>query len=141
MATVSGIRDVLGSALFRKPYYSKIVGRAGEFAAINSEGSWEGYHALLPEKSRWENKVLSRVFLEMSSYSPIKSVHKIRVPVLVVAAENETVTPYKPAKKPAEKIKGSEFHALKCNHFDPYVGNMFEENIKIQLSFLRKHLS
>ncbi len=137
---VAGIRDILGSAIFNKPHYSPVVAKPGVFAAMNSATSWDGWQALLPEDSKWENKVLSRIFLEVSSYSPTKSVQKINVPTLIIAAETDTVAPCKAAQKAANKIVDSEFHLLKCEHFDPYVGEFFEQNIKIQLNFLERFL-
>lgn len=140
-ATVAGIRDVVGSTLFGRPYYSPVVGRPGSFAAMNTEDSWDGWYAIVPENSAWKNQVLSRVFLQMPLYSPGKSAARIKVPTLIVAAESDAVTPAVPAQKVANKIEKSECHILSnCGHFDPYVGQCFEKNIKFQLDFLKRHL-
>ncbi len=139
-SAVAGIRDVFSSAILRKPYYSPVIGKPGEFAAMNSEDCWDGWQNLLPDDSEWENKVLSRVFLEIPFYSPVKSVHNIKVPTLIIAAEADTITPTAAVRKAANKIAQSEFHLLKCSHFEPYIGEYFEQNIKIQLSFLMRNI-
>ncbi len=139
-ATAAGIRDVVGGMIFGKPYYSPVVGRPGTFAAMNSEDSWDGWHALLPKNSTWENKVLSRVFLEMPFYSPGRSAVNIKVPTLIVAAEDDAIAPAEAARKVANKMETSEFQLLSnCGHFQPYVGEYFECNIKLQLDFLRRN--
>lgn len=140
-ATVAGIRDVVGDTLFGRPYYSPVVGKPGTFAAMNTEDSWDGWYALVPEGSAWENKVLSRIFLQVPLYSPGKSAGRIKVPTLIVAAEDDVVTPAAPAQRVANKIEKSEFHMLsKCGHFEPYIGDFFEQNITLQLDFLKRHL-
>jgi len=137
-ATVAGLRDVFSTHVLGKPFYSRVVGRVDEFAAMNKAEVWEGWEALIPEDSEWENKVQSRIFLELPFYSPIKFASKITVPVMVVAGEFDTITPAKAARKAAERIKNAEFKLLKCNHFQAYTGKAFEENVAIQLEFLQR---
>jgi pimeloyl-ACP methyl ester carboxylesterase len=140
-ATIAGIRDVVSSTLFGRPYYSPAVGRPGSFAAMNTEDSWDGWYAIVPENSAWKNQVLSRVFLQMPLYSPGKSAARIKVPTLIVVAESDAVTPAVPAQKVANKIEKSECYILSnCGHFEPHVGQCFEKNIKFQLAFLKRHL-
>ncbi|MEH6996134.1 alpha/beta fold hydrolase [Neobacillus drentensis] len=135
----AALRDILGNAFFKSHYYSPVIGKPGKFAAMNSEGSWEGFLQLVPKDSKWENKVLARTFLKIPMYSPSHSVHRIQVPSLVIAGSKDTVTPAATTKRAATKIKDVEFHMLDSTHFDPYTGECFEENISIQIEFLKRH--
>ena len=38
------------------------------------------------------------------------------------------------------RIKNVTLHRLSCNHFAPYVGEYFEENVTIETEFLERHL-
>ncbi|WP_088041929.1 alpha/beta hydrolase [Bacillus sp. EAC] len=138
-AVGAALRDILSNTLFKSHYYSPVFGKPGEFAAMNSEGSWEGFKQLVPPGSRWENKVLARVFLKIPMYSPSHSVHRILVPSLIIAGSKDTVTPAATTRRVATKIKEAEFHMLECTHFEPYTGDYFEKNIAIQIEFLKRH--
>lgn len=139
-ASYAGVRDVFSSLILGKPYYSPVVGRVNEFAAMNKEEVWDGWRAIIPKESAWKNEVQSRIFLELPFYSPVKFASKINVPTLIIAGEYDSITPPKAAKKAAEKIKNSEFCLLKCNHFQAYTGDTFDKNVAIQLDFLRRKL-
>lgn len=135
--SVAALRDVAGS-LVGKPYYSRIVGKPGELAAMSTPEAWDGYMALFPEGVRWENKVLSRIFLELPLYSPGRYASRVKAPTLVVAGRQDSVTPPKAAQRAAAKLPQGEFELLDSNHFQPYVDEMFEKNIGLQLSFLKR---
>lgn len=135
--SVAALRDVAGS-LVGKPYYSRIVGRPGELAAMSTPEAWDGYMALFPEGVRWENKVLSRIFLELPLYSPGRFARRVKAPTLVVAGRQDSVTPPKAAQRAAAKLPQGEFELLESNHFQPYVEEMFEKNIGLQLGFLKR---
>lgn len=135
--SVAALRDVAGS-LVGKPHYSRIVGRPGELAAMSTPEAWDGYMALFPEGVRWENKVLSRIFLELPLYSPGRYASRVKAPTLVVAGRQDSVTPPKAAQRAAAKLPQGEFELLESNHFQPYVEEMFEKNIGLQLGFLKR---
>ena len=142
-AVGAGLSDLAGMAIGR-PHYSPVVGRTGTFAAMSSPGSWDGWFAMgtpdmASEKDHWENKVLSRAFLTLPWFSPTFSAHRISVPTLVIAGRNDTVTPPHAAERAAAKIPKGEFFWLPSNHFEPYVSPVFEENMRLQLDFLRRH--
>lgn len=128
--------------LFGRPHYSRIVGRPGEAAALTSIECWDGYARLLPERARWENKVLSRIFLEIPLYSPVRSARHIKAPTLIVAGRRDTVTPAAAAWRAATRIPDCEFHLVDGNHFELHLEGeaVCLQNIALQLAFLRKHL-
>lgn len=134
-------RDLLGSMLGRQ-HYSPIVGRPGELAALTGDDAWHGYARLLPAGARWENKVLSRIFLQVPLYSPIRHAHKVIAPTLIVAGRNDTITPAAAAQRAASRMADCEFHLVDGNHFELHLAGepAFARNLAIQLAFLRRHV-
>jgi len=133
----AGLRDLVGG-WFGRPFYQPIVGHPGELAAMSSPESWDGYMGILPKGARWENRTRARVFLEAPLYSPIRCVHRIQVPTLIIAGRNDSVTPADAAREAAQRIPNGRFALLDCNHFQPYLGDAFMENIGLQLAFLQE---
>ncbi len=137
--TAAGLRDAAGG-VFGRPFYSPVVAHPGEVAAMTSPEAYDGYLGLLPEGSDWENKVLARVFLKISLYSPGRQARKVKAPTLVVVGKHDTVTPPEPARAVAGALPRGELLELDSNHFQPYTDPMFEQNIAAQLDFLRRHV-
>jgi pimeloyl-ACP methyl ester carboxylesterase len=118
-----------------------IVGHPGEVAAMSSAESWDGYLAIFPPGTRWENQTRARIALELPLYSPIRHAHRIRARTLVIAGRNDSVTPASAARQAARRIPQARFELLDSNHFQPYVGEVFEKNIALQLAFVKDVLS
>jgi pimeloyl-ACP methyl ester carboxylesterase len=136
----AGLLDWMGSKLFGWNYYRPVVGRPGEAAGISSPDAVEGLKLMLSGKVAWENKVLSRVFLKIGFFNPIRRVSRIRVPTLVLAGRSDAVTPAVAALTAAMRIPRGEFVLVDCNHFEQYVGRGLETNAAEQLRFLRQHV-
>lgn len=139
-AVIAGWRDLGRKLTCRSPYTVPAIGPPDEFAIMNTEECMLGYSALIPEDSTWENKVPARVLLIVPLYSPMRQAGRVECPVLIVAAEKDTLVPFKAVEKTASRIKNCTFHRLSCNHFSPYVGDFFDLNVKIETGFLEKHL-
>ena len=131
------------SRLLGLRHYSPIVGHPGEAAALTTAECWDGYARLLPHGAKWENKVLSRIFMEIPFYNPIRAAGQVRAPALIVAGRQDTVTPASAACAAAMRIPDCEFHLLDGNHFELHLGGEAAgaQNIALQLAFLKKHLS
>ena len=138
---LAAMRDLCGSVI-RRPHYSPIVGRPGDMAALTGDDAWHGYARLLPAGAEWENKVLSRVFLEVPLYSPIRRAHKVTAPTLIVAGTNDTITPASAARRASRCIPNGEFHLVEGNHFELHLHDerAFASSIAAQLAFLNRHI-
>lgn len=134
-------RDQLGR-LFGRPHYSRIVGRAGEVAALCSAECWDGYARLIPPGASWDNRVLSRVFLELPFYSPGRSAKKVRAATLIIAGMRDSVTPAAAAHRAAKRIPNCEFHLLDGNHFELHLPceDVCQHSIAVQRAFLKRHI-
>jgi uncharacterized protein len=139
--TIAALRDLFGGML-KRPHYSPIVGRPGELAALTGDDALHGYPKLLPEGVNWENRVLSRVFLEVPLYSPIRHASKVWAPTLIVAGRHDTITPASAALRAAKRMRDCVFHPVDGNHFQLHLPDeqAFSTSLAIQLDFLRTHI-
>lgn len=135
--SLAGLQDLIGG-LFGKPVYRPIIGQPGDVAALTSPGAWSGYLGLLPSQARWRNITRARIFLELPLYSPIRYVHRILVPVLVIAGRYDRVTPPDAAKSAATRMPKGQFFLLDSDHFQPFAGDHFEQGMSSQLAFLNE---
>ena len=140
-ALLYGFYDIVKTFYTNSPYYVKAVGKPGEIAAMNSVESWDGFHAMIPEDSKWENKIPAKVFLLIPFYSPLIMAKKVKCRSLIIAAENDSLIPVKAVIKTAQRIENSKLVILKSNHFQPYFNDLFEENIKTEINFLKEILT
>jgi len=94
--------------------------------------------ALVPENTEFLNQVPAKIFSMMGAYNPTAVAHLVNCPALVVAADQDSLVDAGLVKVMAERMPKGEFKSLDCNHFAPYVGEMFEQNVKLQLEFLAR---
>jgi pimeloyl-ACP methyl ester carboxylesterase len=139
---LAALRDQLGRA-FGRPHYSRIVGRPGELAALCSAECWDGYARLIPPGDSWENKVLSRIFLELPFYSPARSARKVKAATLIIAGKRDSVTPAAAAQRAAKRIPNCEFYLVDGNHFELHLASeaVCQKSIALQLTFLKRQLT
>jgi dienelactone hydrolase len=137
--TLAALIDV-AAGMIGRTWCSKIIGQPGDCAAITNDNADKSYLAMLPEDTEWENRVLSRSFLHVPLYTPRRHARKIRVPVLMIGAKDDTVVPASAAKRAAEKIPNCSFHLIEGDHFAPYFGEAFEQCIRLQIEFLKKNV-
>lgn len=140
-AVFSMIRDYWRNTTAQEPYLVKIYGAPDEFAVLNTHDTKSGYESLIPPGLEVENATPARIFLTLPLYRPISVAHRVKCPALVIAGENDSLIPIKAVEKAAAKMKRAEFISLPLNHFEPYFGEPFKQVSKIQLDFLKTHLS
>lgn len=138
--TIAGIRDLIRKLTFRKPYYVPVVADPGTFAIMNTPDSKPGYMAMVPQNSSWENKCPARICLMVPFYRPICFAHKVTCPALILLAEGETLLPIAKTKQTAARMKNGILVSTSAGHFDPYMGEKFEEVAQIEADFLVNHL-
>lgn len=136
-----GLRDILRAVTFRRPYYIPVVGDPDTFAVMNTPESKPGYLAFVPAGSTWDNRCPARIFWHIPFYRPGSGASKIKCPVLIVAAENDSLIPLKAVEKTAHKIKDVQYTALPVGHFALYAGETFAYVSHLQGEFLQQHLA
>jgi uncharacterized protein len=137
--TCAALIDLVAGS-FNRTFYSRVIGEPGQCAAVTSDSAVEAYRKMLPPDISWENKVLARSFLQIPLYTPRKDAQRITAPTLVIAARRDSVVPASATRRAARKIPNCTFHSIDGDHFEPYFDECFEENIRLQLEFLREHV-
>ena len=136
--SAAGFMDLLGGWV-NKPVYRPIIGRGHEVAAMTTPDAWDGYLSQLPENAKWENKTRARIFLEIANYNPVRFAHQLSMPVVVISGQRDTIIPEQCIRAAAQKMPNAEYYMLNSNHFELCDGELFEQNITLQINFLKKH--
>jgi hypothetical protein len=82
-------------------------------------------------------------FYHISNVEPSQYVHKIspRALLYLAAVEDALTGPLEHHKKVFEKAgQPKEFVVLRNHHISNYFGESFEENVGLQIDFLKRHL-
>jgi pimeloyl-ACP methyl ester carboxylesterase len=138
-ATWRALRDLAAAALGREPVRVPIIGRAG-VRCLAAPDCYDGYLRLIPPGTVWQETVPARILLAILVYRPVRVVRRIRAPVLIIAAEQDTLIPLTATRRTAARIARCQFELLPVGHFDLFEGPWFERSIALQIAFLRQHL-
>ncbi|HYF26908.1 MAG TPA: alpha/beta hydrolase [Baekduia sp.] len=139
--TAAAIADLLARATGRPPVEVPIVAQPGELAVMNGPGALRGYEALFEPGDELVNRVCARIALRVGTYRPTAKAPRIRCPWLVQVGDQDDVTPPGPALRAARKAPHAEVRHFGGGHFDPYVGETFEQVVGEQVAFLQRHLA
>ena len=138
-ATGWALRDLAAAALGREPVRVPIISRTG-VRCLAAPDCYDGYRRLIPPGAVWQETVPARILLAILTYRPIHVLRRIQAPVLIVAAEQDSLIPFAATRRTAARIARCQFEALPISHFDLYEGPWFEKSISLQVAFLRQHL-
>jgi fermentation-respiration switch protein FrsA (DUF1100 family) len=140
-ALFSGLRDLARAARGAAPYYVPIAGPPEEFALLNTPDAMVAFQDLVPPGSTWQNRTPARVLFQLLRYRPLRDAAKIEAPVLMVAAEDDSLIPIAGVEAASKKIPNCELVTLPgTSHFEPYTGEVFERVAEREAEFLCKHL-
>ncbi len=140
-ALTSAIRDLTRAALGAPPYYVPIAGPPEEFAFLNTPDAMDYLQDLVPPDSSWQNRAPARVLFQMFRYRPLRDAAKIEAPVLMVAAEDDSLIPIAAVEAASRKIPDCRLVTLPATtHFAPYLGEVFERVVEREADFLCEHL-
>lgn len=127
---------------FGNPVYIPVVGPIGKLSTMDRDGANDAMQRGIQEAQLdYDNRVTARSVLTMGLYQPFKRLKKIRIPTLLVAADNDTVAPF--IEKKIRNL-GNSFittRHLNANHFEPYFEPTLTLNLGYQLEFLESLLS
>jgi pimeloyl-ACP methyl ester carboxylesterase len=137
----AGLKDVLQMVMFRKRYKVPVVGDPDAFAVLNTPDSKAGYLALVPQESKWKNECPAAFLLTCALYRPTTFAKDVRCPALIMLAERDSLIPLESVKRAADKMKNSGVVSLPIGHFDIYLGEHYEQAVRRQVDFLKKHLA
>jgi len=137
----AGCIDRVRGALGASPHYIRIVGTPDELALMNTPDAMDAFNELVPAGSDWRNETPARVIFTMQRYRPLDDAEHITCPVLLVAAENDSLIPIASVDAAAQKIPDCEYVRLpNIGHFEPYTGDVFARVANLEADFLCRHL-
>jgi pimeloyl-ACP methyl ester carboxylesterase len=126
-----------------KTAYFPIVGLPGSAALMQNPGDVQGYNLLAPDAGQygWENAATTDSGLHLATYRPMDVVASIQSPVLLIAAEKDTLCPAKSVQQAQERIQGAELLLMpNVGHFDVYQGKALETMLAAEVDFFRRHM-
>ena len=145
LITLNALVDIASQLLGLSPRYINLVGKPGEVAMMSAADCEDGYMKLVPPdvlaSGAWRNKMCARAGLIIPMYMPRRRALRIKIPILFVIAENDSIAPAGPTHATATRIASAEVKSYPNGHFDYYSGNGFEQVVADELEFLMRHLS
>jgi len=140
-ALFAGLRDLARAARGASPYYVPIAGPPEVFAFLNTPDVMDAFQDLVPPGSTWQNRAPARVLFQMLRYQPLRDAATIEAPVLMVAAEDDSLIPVASVEAASKRVPDCELVILPgTGHFEPYTGEVFERVVEREAEFLCKHL-
>ena len=133
-------RDMVGALFGRPPVLVSIYGPPGSTALMNADDVVSGVEALIPEGVAYPTQVPARIAVQIAANFPGRDAKLVECPLFVSVCEHDTVAPAKPTKKYVEQAPRGEVKVYDAGHFDIYVGEWFERNVRDQLEFLARHV-
>jgi dienelactone hydrolase len=138
--TAAGLCDQLGALAARPPHYLAAVGEPGSLAAMTTPESKPGMEALIPEQTRWENRVAARIALRLATYRPGRRAPFISCPLLGCVCDKDSLIPPDRTVQLLSKAPLAEIKRYPIGHFGIYVGEWWERAVADQTEFLSRHL-
>lgn len=137
-----GVRDKISSWLGKEPVRVDLVGKPGTTALMTSEDSLQGYNAIKDSTGATDvpERITARIGLQLLTHQPGKWARKVRCPILFNVCEHDSVAPAGPTLKYAAQAPRGIVNRYPYGHFDIYVGEAFETNIRDQLNFLSSYV-
>lgn len=125
--------------------YFPIVGSPGSAALLQNPGDEQGYLGILNpaavEGSGWKNSATTDSALHLMFSRPLNTVSNITVPVLLIAAEHDSLCPAKYIQMAKERIPNAEIITIpSAGHFDVYTGDELQTMLSAQVKFFNLHL-
>ncbi|TCB78778.1 alpha/beta hydrolase [Acinetobacter sp. ANC 4173] len=112
-----------------------------DLSFMPTEDSFSGYMSIVHPDYFWSGEIPARVFFKLIRYRPIQDVRKINVPVLFIAAKEDSLFPIASSREAATNIAPFvQYYEWEMKHFDIYHHPWFEKAISTQLEFLHQHI-
>ncbi len=112
-----------------------------DLCVMPTPDSYDGYLSIVNSDYYWSGAIPARIFFHLIRYRPIQDVRNIRIPVLFIAAQKDSLIPIESSRETANNLATfAEYHELNIKHFDIYHGEWFEKAIATQLDFLHQHI-
>lgn len=103
--------------------------------------SYQGFMSIVNPDYFWSGEVPARALFHLIRFRPITSVRSINIPVLMIAAKRDQLTPIAVSRQAATNIAPYvKYHEWEMEHFDIYHGFWLEKALATQLEFLNQQI-
>lgn len=134
----AALYDVIKKTLGLNPYYLEVYGQAGR-AIFTDPSLVERFKMLAKGSASWQNKVAARVLFDLPKYKD-GTIQRIKSPIFVALASKDAEIDNSYVRVKFSESANVEIKEYPYNHFSMYHEEAFEEVVKDQVSFLKKHL-
>ncbi|MGP0015779.1 alpha/beta hydrolase [Pseudomonas sp.] len=133
--------DLLGSLFGRQPIYIPGHGKPGELSIGATPDGLFGERLMTPmDGTQWHNRVAARSLLSFSWRRPVRRAAFVRVPLLLVVPEADSIAPVPAALKVARRAPRAELFRSSGGHYDVYEGGAaFDDVLRTEVEFLHRH--
>jgi pimeloyl-ACP methyl ester carboxylesterase len=133
--------DLLRGLFRRRPLVVPLAGRRGDVAMLTTPDALDSERALNPggRYPDWEQTIAARSVMRMFHFRPGRAARRIRVPLLVVVADQDQSVLAKPALRTAARVPDAELVRVPGGHYAPFL-EQHEAAVEAELAFLRAHL-
>jgi pimeloyl-ACP methyl ester carboxylesterase len=133
--------DALGSLVGRPPRLVPLVAEPGTVALLTTPDSLQTSEALNPGNKYpdWIQAVAARSALRVTFYRPGRHASKVKVPLLVLVADQDQSALAQPSIDAAGRAPYAELVRVPGGHYAPFLDE-HENAVEAELAFLRKHL-
>lgn len=135
------VKDQFQGWLRQPPSFVKIDGKPREAAIFTSPDAETNAQFLVPEGVQWENRVSARVLLRLPFYRPIPYAPRVQCPLLLCVGDHDVADSSQAALKTAQAAPYGQARRYDCGHYDFYAGEIFEQAVADQCTFLVQHLA
>ena len=137
---MAGVVDALRGLVGLSPHYMPVFGAPGTVAGF-TDPEWNRHLALFTQAGNtWRNEFAPRFLFGTPKYA-VGTAERIRTPLLICVAEQDTEADPLLAANIARLAPKGELKTYPTKHFDVYFGEVRERMIADQVDFFRRHLS
>lgn len=139
--TLTALFDWFGGLAGREPVLVPLAGERGDVAALTTPDSRNGTRALNPDNKypNWQQKVAARSALRVGFYRPGRHARHIECPLLVLAYDDDGVTPPAAPVRAGQRAPRGEVVRLPGGHYQAFMDG-HDAVVEVLLGFLRRHL-
>ena len=135
--------DALRGRLGLSPAYIPMIGRPGQVAVVTTTEAQRHLATLAGDggATLWRNQVTPRGLLQMLRYRPAADAARLRAPLLVCVAVDDTETPEAMTQELADRAPRGTLRRYPGTHFGFYSDpSVRDRALAEQLGFLHQHL-
>jgi uncharacterized protein len=136
------VLDLIGGLLGRAPRLVPLFGPPGTVALVTTPDAQLNDAALDPDSvyRNWIREIAARSIPQVMRYRPGRFAPEVRVPLLVVVADQDQTALAQPAVDAAAKAPTAELVRVPGGHYAPFL-EQHERVLEAELDFLRRHVT